>query len=138
MTEKPSSDSAVVSAAISWWFRSTKALMESSSDRSLAWAGRIEISAAVPRAVRPLRASDVHDSRVQRIAAITPDMVCPKPHDFTPRRSPAVRESSDNIPKGSSRVRVQIVNVNCGAKIWGIKLDRHDFYENESAHLADR
>jgi len=34
--------------------------------------------------VAPLRASDVHDSMVRRIATITPDMVCPKPHDFTP------------------------------------------------------
>jgi hypothetical protein len=32
-----------------------------------------------------------------------------------------VRESSDNIPNGSRRVRVQIVNVNWSAKICGIK-----------------
>src|SRR5216110_1105074 len=29
----------------------------------------------------------VHDGRVRRIAAITPDMVCPKPHDFAPGAS---------------------------------------------------
>jgi hypothetical protein len=30
----------------------------------------------------------VHDSRVRRIAAITPDIVCPKPHDSTPGANP--------------------------------------------------
>jgi hypothetical protein len=44
-------------------------------------------------------------------------MVCPKPHDFTPGAlQPAVRESNDNIPNGTRRVRVQIVNVNRDAK----------------------
>jgi hypothetical protein len=37
---------------------------------------------------RPLRASEVHDSRVRRIAAITPDMVCPKTARFHARRFP--------------------------------------------------
>jgi hypothetical protein len=60
--------------------------------------------------IRPLRASDVHDSKVRRIAAITPDMVCPKPHNSTPGATSAVRESNDNIPNGSRRVRVQTVN----------------------------
>jgi len=44
-------------------------------------------------------------------------MVCPKPHDFTPGAIQlAVRESNDNIPNGTPRVRVQIVNVNRIAK----------------------
>jgi hypothetical protein len=44
-------------------------------------------------------------------------MVCPKPHDFTPGAlQPAVRESNDNIPNGTPRVRVQTVNVNPIAK----------------------
>jgi hypothetical protein len=44
-------------------------------------------------------------------------MVCPKPHDFTLGAiQPAVRESNDNIPNGTRRVRVQIVNVNRDAK----------------------
>ena len=64
----------------------------------------------------PLRASDVHDSRVRRIAAITPDMVCPKPHESTTGIQSAVRESDDNIPKGTRRVRVQTVNANRIAK----------------------
>jgi hypothetical protein len=38
----------------------------------------------MPKAIRPSRANDVHDSKVRRIDAITPDMVCPKPHDFAP------------------------------------------------------
>jgi hypothetical protein len=37
-------------------------------------------------------------------------MVCPKPHDFPPGANPAVRESNDNIPIRSRRVRVQTVN----------------------------
>jgi hypothetical protein len=63
----------------------------------------------------------VHDSRVRRIAAITPDMVCPKPHDSTPGASPAVRESYDNIPNGSRRVRVQTVNAKSGREKSGVK-----------------
>ena len=58
---------------------------------SPACAGPIDTRTAVPRPIRPLRASDVHDSKVRRIATITPDMVCPKPHDFHARRIPAVR-----------------------------------------------
>jgi hypothetical protein len=91
----------------------------------------------VTRAIRPLRASDEHDSRVRRIATITPDMVCPKPHDFTPGDDPTVRESIDNIPNGSRRVRVQTVNANSAAKKCGIKLDRSDFFETRSAVYAN-
>jgi hypothetical protein len=50
------------------------------------------------------------------MAAITPDMVFPKPHDFTPGVHPAVRESSDNIPFRSRPVRVQTVNANRDTK----------------------
>jgi len=64
----------------------------------------------------PSRTSDVHDSKVRRIAAITPDMVSPKPHDSTTGVQSTVRESTDNIPFGSRAVRVQIVNANRIAK----------------------
>jgi hypothetical protein len=61
-------------------------------------------------------------------------MVCPKPHDFTPGALQlAVRESNDNIPNGTRRVRVQTVNANRIAKKCRIKLYRRDFYETESA-----
>jgi uncharacterized ferredoxin-like protein len=63
----------------------------------------------------PSRTSDVHDSKVRRIAAITSDMVRPKPHDFTTDVS-TVRESNHNILFGSKPVRVRIVNANCIAK----------------------
>ena len=63
-----------------------------------------------PSVIKPWRASDVHDSSVRRIDTITPDINCPKPHDNAPGAYPAVRESNDNIPNGSQRVRVQTVN----------------------------
>src|ERR1700733_1142378 len=121
ITEKPSNANAVASTAISWRLNPKKVEIECSTlDRSPASAGAI--AAAMPKAIRPLRANDVHDSKVRRIDAITPDMVCPKPHDFAPGarltqsrylflavRAP-VRESNDNILNGSRPVRVQIVN----------------------------
>jgi hypothetical protein len=64
-------------------------------------------------------------------------MVCPKPHDFTPGTNTTVRESTDNIPIGTHRVRVQTVNANGSAKKCGIKLYGHDLYENESAILRE-
>src|SRR6202035_6190507 len=100
--------------------------------RSSARACAVAASVA-PRTVRPLRASDVHDSRVRRIAAITPDMVCPKTARLHDRRMTTVRESRDNIPKGSWRVRVQTVNANPGTEKCRIKPYRRNFYENESA-----
>jgi hypothetical protein len=58
----------------------------------------------------------------------------PQTTRFSARRNnPAVRESSDNIPNGTRRVRVQTVNVNRIAKKCGINLDRRNFYESESA-----
>jgi hypothetical protein len=72
------------------------------------------------RKIKPLRANDVHDSRVRRIDTITPDMVCPKPHDITADANPAVRESINNIPNRTRPVRVQTVNANCVAKKCGI------------------
>jgi hypothetical protein len=51
------------------------------------------------------------------MAAITPDMVCPKTAQLPrPALTPAVRESCDNIPNGSQRVRVQTVNAKPGRK----------------------
>jgi hypothetical protein len=44
-----------------------------------------------------------------------------------------IRESSDNIPIGSRRVRVQTVNANRIAKKCGVKLSRRDFHKNKSA-----
>jgi hypothetical protein len=44
-----------------------------------------------------LRANDVHDSRVRRIAAITPDMVRPKPHDFAPGARRMIRQRRSRI-----------------------------------------
>jgi hypothetical protein len=68
---------------------------------------------------RPSRTSEVHDANVRRIAAITPDMVRPKPHDSaTAMQLSAARESSNNIPIGTPGVRVRIVNANCAPKKW--------------------
>ena len=36
----------------------------------------------VASAIKPSRASEVHDSRVRRIAATTPDIICPRTHNF--------------------------------------------------------
>jgi hypothetical protein len=55
------------------------------------------------------------------MAAITPDMVCPRTARLPrPALTPAVRESSDNIPNGSRRVRVQTVNAKTVAKKAGL------------------
>src|SRR3954470_10635387 len=77
--------------------------------------------------IRPLRASEEHDSRVRRIAATTPDMICPKgtlrqerldrnarleTQGFGPGATPAVHESNENSPFVTPGVRVQTVNVN--------------------------
>src|SRR5205085_11765546 len=51
-------------------------------------------SANAASPIRPLRASDVHDSSVRRIATITPDMVAPRPHKSTrPARTRLARRS---------------------------------------------
>ena len=91
-------------------------------DQSPKWRRRPPCAGQEAVPIRPWRASDVHDSKARRIDAITPDMVCPKPHDFAPGarwnakpvpfladRAP-VRESNDNILNGSRPVRVQTVN----------------------------
>lgn len=71
--------------------------------------------------IRPLRASEVHDSRVRRIAATTPNMICPRERTTSrPALPPPVHESEENNPKVTHGVRVQTVNVNqalenCGA-----------------------
>ena len=39
-------------------------------------------------AITPWRASEVHDSRVRRIAATTPDIICPKNARLQTRRYP--------------------------------------------------
>jgi hypothetical protein len=59
----------------------------------------------VPWAARPLRASEVHDSKVRRNAAITPDMVYPNPHDLRLGESPRRARISDNIANRTRRVQ---------------------------------
>jgi len=61
--------------------KSKNAEMALTNVGSPAQAGPVDGSAAVANPIRPSPANDVHDSRVRRIATITPDMVCPKPHD---------------------------------------------------------
>src|SRR6266850_8204168 len=46
--------------------------------KSEASAGSGEAKRAVASAITPWRASEVHDSRFRRIAATTPDIICPK------------------------------------------------------------
>ena len=143
-TEKPSSASAVASTAISWRLRPKKVEIECSTvANSLAVAigasARAPIAAS-PSVDRPPRTNEVHDSKVRRIATITPDdMVCPKPHNSEPgERSDAklvsifadrasVRESSDNIPNGSRPVRVQIVNAKLHREKIGINFTGRGF-----------
>jgi hypothetical protein len=50
-----------------------------------------------------LRASDVHDSKVRRIATTTPDMVCPKPHNIAPGLSPPFANRVTISPTGVGR-----------------------------------
>jgi hypothetical protein len=59
----------------------------------------------------------VHESKVRRIAAITPDINCfaPKPHESQAAPQPP-DESVEDICFGTRRVRVQTVNVNQGVK----------------------
>jgi hypothetical protein len=47
-------------------------------------------------------------------------MIAPNRTTFRPAITAAARESSDNIPNGSRRVRVQTVNANSGAKKCGV------------------
>ena len=125
-TEKPSSASAVVSTANSWWLRS-RMFVELCGSSIRRHGPGWPRPASAPSVTRPLRTSDVHDSSVRRIDTITPDIVRPKPHNFTPGVYAAVRESNDNIPFGSRPVRVQTVNAKLRREKCGIKLDRRDF-----------
>jgi hypothetical protein len=47
----------------------------------------------------------VHDSKVRRNAAITPDMVYPNPHDLRLGESPRRARISDNIAGETRRVQ---------------------------------
>jgi hypothetical protein len=47
----------------------------------------------------------VHDSKVRRNAAITPDMVYPNPHDLRLGESPRRARISDNIAKETRGVQ---------------------------------
>jgi hypothetical protein len=49
------------------------------------------------------RIMDVHDSKVRRITAITPDMVGPKPHDSPTGFSPPFANRSTISPSGVGR-----------------------------------
>ena len=73
--------------------KSNKVEIAPSSEGSPAQAGCEVGSAAVASPIRPLRTSDVHDSKVRRIAMITSDMICPKPHD--PSTCPVAWSPSD-------------------------------------------
>src|ERR1700723_2078818 len=76
-------------------------------DKSAACAGRARPSpdapTKVPRAARPPRASEVHDSKVRRNAAITPDMIYPNPHDFGPGETPRRARIKRQYRQGDSR-----------------------------------
>src|SRR5580704_12257758 len=80
-----------------------------SHERSAAYAGWARPNPAAPTtilsAARPPRASEVHDSKVRRNAAITPDMVHPNPHDLRPSESPRRARISDNIANETRRVQ---------------------------------
>src|SRR6266568_3347182 len=56
--------------------------------KSEASAGSGEAEMMVASAITPWRASEVHDSRVRRIAATTPDIICPKNARQQTRRYP--------------------------------------------------
>ena len=51
---------------------------------SVAHAGDMARRLAALAPAMPPRTSEVHDSKVRRITATTPDMFAPKPHDDTP------------------------------------------------------
>src|SRR3954447_4481960 len=89
-TEKPSTASAVASTATSWRLRSKKLASACSIGcKSPACAGALVVGTTLnARPTMPSRTSDVHVSKVRRIAAITSDMVRPKPHDFAAGASP--------------------------------------------------
>ena len=89
-------------------------LRERSNRRHSAGSG--DAIRAVASAIRPWRASEVHDSRVRRIAATTPDIICPRTHDCRPGVYPAVHRSSREYPHRESAGRVQTVNANLAVK----------------------
>src|SRR4051812_40063487 len=112
-TEKPTNASAVVNTANSWWLRSSQAEIVSAKARSAAEAGSAGSSSMATNPLRPWRASEVHDSRFRRIAATTPDMICPRTHELRPGAFPRrARIVKENNPKGTRWVRVRTVNAN--------------------------
>ena len=112
-TVKPSSASAVVRTANSWWFSSNRPEIWFSRVGSSARAAVDVIPAARPvnakrdqavarqRCARQQRPTHRHDHARHRL---------PQTARHCARRVPAVRESNDNIPSGSRPVRVQTVN----------------------------
>ena len=104
----------------------------------IAGAGRSALLASTPTATptMPSRTSDVHDSKVRRIAAITSDMVRPKPHDSATGASPRRSRINHNIPFGRKPVRLQIVNANCIAKKCAALTSAVRFSENRCAVSA--
>src|SRR5258706_10065621 len=105
-TEKPSTASAKVSAAISWRSSSSSvAHAFVSNELSCARAGELVASSIAPAPATPSRTSAVHDRKVRRITAITPDMLGPKPHDSTtgvPHRSRIDRQYPHRESAGKS------------------------------------
>src|ERR1700709_1107394 len=111
----------------------------------------------------PSRTSDVHDSKVRRIAAITSDMVRPKPHDCTPGASPhrsriesqyPLRESAGKSPNRERKPHCKKMRgVNgCGAilrkidsllaprrpKAAAATIRRREFWNGDEFRLAHR
>jgi hypothetical protein len=78
----------------------------------MAHAGDMSTRPAAPAPTIAHGTCDVHDSKVRRITAITPDMFAPKPHDDTTGTSLAVRESTTIMLKRTRGGRVQTVNGN--------------------------
>src|SRR6478752_3177507 len=57
--------------------------------KSAARAGSGVAARAVASVITPWRASEVHDSRVRRIAATTPNIICPKNARCKPGATPS-------------------------------------------------
>jgi hypothetical protein len=61
---------------------------------SAANAEEVARSADALMPTSPSRTIEVHDSKVRRIAAITPDIIRPKPHVFPTSPSPIANRST--------------------------------------------
>jgi hypothetical protein len=87
-------------------------ISRSDTSGSAADAGAMAIRLAALAPAMPPRTSEVHDSKVRRITATTPDIGSPQTARRYDRQSLAVHESINNILKRTRGVRVQTVNGN--------------------------